>query len=144
MVFRVYPFPQALRVRRVEECLRGQANFGIACSVSGSHTTIIHTKENQHMAHEPVKSVEEKFSIVVEGLKENVNISDLCRRHSISQTSFYKWRDRFLEGGKTALASNGTTSAAIEAEKIKIAELERVIGQQAVEVQVLKKKLKLL
>lgn len=96
------------------------------------------------MAHEPVKSVEEKFSIVVEGLKENVNISDLCRRHSISQTSFYKWRDRFLEGGKTALASNGTTSAAIEAEKIKIAELERVIGQQAVEVQVLKKKLKLL
>ncbi|HEX9657948.1 MAG TPA: transposase [Bacteroidota bacterium] len=55
------------------------------------------------MAREPVKTVEEKFSIVFEGLKENTNIAELCRRHGISQTSFYKWRDKFLEGGKTSL-----------------------------------------
>lgn len=95
------------------------------------------------MPKEPIKTVEEKLSIVLEGLKESTNIAELCRRHGISQTSFYKWRDKFLEGGKTSLASNGSATTATEAEKAKIAELERVIGQQAVEIQVLKKSLKL-
>ena len=93
--------------------------------------------------HDTSRSLEEKLSIVLEGLKENVNISELCRRHGISQATFYKWRDKFLEGGKTALAGNGGASAS-EAEKARIAELERVIGQQAVQIQVLKKNLKLL
>ena len=94
--------------------------------------------------HEPIKSVEEKLAIVLEGLKESANISELCRRHGISQTSFYKWRDKFLEGGKNALVTNGAAAkGSSEADKAKIAELERVIGQQAVEIQVFKKKLKL-
>ena len=89
------------------------------------------------------KSVEEKFSIVLEGLKENVNISDLCRRHGITQTTFYKWRDKFLDGGRASLEGNGGTRSG-DAEKARVAELERVIGKQAVEIQVLKKNLKLL
>ena len=94
--------------------------------------------------HGPIKSVEEKLAIVLEGLKESANISELCRRHGISQTSFYKWRDKFLEGGKNALVTNGAAAkGSSEADKAKIAELERVIGQQAVEIQVFKKKLKL-
>ncbi len=94
---------------------------------------------------EPSKSVEEKLAIILEGLQEAANVSELCRRHGISQASYYKWRDKFLEGGKGALTSNGTASksSAGEADKAKIAELERVIGQQAVEIQVFKKKLKL-
>jgi transposase len=95
------------------------------------------------MAKEPVKTVEEKLMIVLEGLKESTNISELCRRLGISQTSFYKWRDKFLEGGKDSLAVNGSRLSSTEAEKAKIAELERVIGQQAVEIQMLKKNLKL-
>jgi transposase len=93
---------------------------------------------------ESSKSAEEKLAIVLEGLKESTNISDLCRRHGISQTSYYKWRDKFFEGGKGALASNGAAKTSSEADKARIAELERVIGQQAVEIQVFKKKLKLL
>jgi transposase-like protein len=90
--------------------------------------------------HEPTKSVEEKLAIVLEGLKESTNISDLCRQHAISQTTYYNWRDKFFEGGKTALATNGAAArSGNEAEKAKIAELERVIGQQAVEIQVFKK-----
>ena len=94
------------------------------------------------MSKEPAKSPEEKLSIVLEGLSENANVSELCRRHGISQTSYYKWRDKFLEGGKAALTANGLPSGS-EADRAKIAELERVIGQQAVEIQVFKKKLKL-
>lgn len=92
---------------------------------------------------ESAKTVEEKLAIVLEGLKESTNISELCRRHGISQTSYYKWRDKFFEGGKGALASNGSAKTSSEADKARIAELERVIGQQAVEIQVFKKKLKL-
>lgn len=94
------------------------------------------------MPRDSVKSAEEKLSIVLEGLREETNISELCRRHGISQSIYYKWRDKFLEGGKTALVNNGAPAGA-QAEKAKIAELERVIGQQAVEIQVLKKNLRL-
>lgn len=91
--------------------------------------------------HEPTKSVEEKLAIVLEGLKESTNVSELCRQHGITQTTFYNWRDKFFEGGKNALAANGATGRnASDADKAKIAELERVIGQQAVEIQVFKKK----
>ncbi len=95
--------------------------------------------------HEPTKSVEEKLAIVLEGLKESTNISNLCRQHGISQTTYYNWRDRFFEGGKNALVSNGAARRGTsDVDKAKIADLERVIGQQAVEIQVFKKKLKLL
>jgi len=90
------------------------------------------------------KSIEEKLAIVLEGLKESTNITELCRSHGISQATYYNWRDKFFEGGKTALAGNGPGGrGSSDADKAKIAELERVIGQQAVEIQVFKKKLKL-
>lgn len=95
------------------------------------------------MPHESTKSLEEKLVIVLEGMKD-VNVSELCRRHGISQTSYYKWRDKFLDGGKAALANGTTAHPAAEADKARTAELERVIGRQAVEIQVLKKNLKLL
>ena len=95
------------------------------------------------MPKESLKSVEEKLAIILEGLKENTNISELCRRHGITQTSYYNWRDKFLDGGKSSLANNGSRSSISDAEKAKVAELERVIGQQAVEIQVLKKSLRL-
>jgi transposase len=133
--------PQALCGGGVPGGAERKRDLEISCLV-----LIIRTKpkENQNMPRkEPIKTLEEKLSIILEGLKENVNISDLCRRHGISQASFYKWRDKFLEGGKTALAGNGGTGAS-EVERARIAELERVIGQQAVQIQVLKKNLKLL
>jgi transposase len=46
------------------------------------------------------KSIEEKLAIDPEGLKESTNIAELCRRHGISQATYYNWRDKFFEGGK--------------------------------------------
>lgn len=92
------------------------------------------------MPKEPIKTMKEKLSTVLEGLKESTNIAELCRRHGISQTSFYKWRDKFLEGGKSLPGRfTGAGTTATEAEKAKIVQLKRVIGQQAAEIQVLKK-----
>ena len=45
-------------------------------------------------------TAEEKLAIVMESLKEKRSVADICREHKISQTLYYRWRDRFLEVGK--------------------------------------------
>ena len=53
---------------------------------------------------------EEKMAIVLEGLKNEGTITDICRRHTISQSQYYKWRDRFLEIGKQGLSSGNVNN----------------------------------
>lgn len=79
---------------------------------------------------------EEKLAIVMEGLKEKKSVAEICREHQISQTLYYKWRDRFLEGGKKALANGSCDSNAYKAE---IEKLQKIIGKQAVQIEILKK-----
>ncbi len=94
------------------------------------------------MPKKTTRSIEEKLSIVLEGLKEQSNVSEICRKHGISQSLYYKWRDKFLEGGKKAL--NGFRDpSSNKAGEAKIEELEKVIGRQTVLIEVLKKNLKL-
>ncbi len=85
---------------------------------------------------------EERLALILESFKNEQSIADLCRRHGISQTTFYKWRDKFREGGKNALLANGNP-APDQAAQAKIQELEQVIGRQTVEIQILKKNLHL-
>ena len=47
-------------------------------------------------------SSQEKFRIVLEGLSGQIDISDLCKKHKISQTLFCRWRDHFLQCGHQA------------------------------------------
>ncbi|WP_268766434.1 transposase [Kosmotoga arenicorallina] len=54
-------------------------------------------------------STEEKMAIILEGLRREKNVSQICREHGISQAQYYKWRDRFLEGAKEGL-ENGKKS----------------------------------
>lgn len=49
-------------------------------------------------------AADEKLAMVMEGLKEKKSVADICREHKVSQTLYYKWRDKFLEGGRKALA----------------------------------------
>jgi transposase len=46
---------------------------------------------------------EEKIRIVLEGLRGQVPISELCRRESISAATYYKWSKDFLDAGKNGL-----------------------------------------
>ncbi|GAG27387.1 unnamed protein product, partial [marine sediment metagenome] len=41
-------------------------------------------------------SAEYKMSIILQGIKEEMSVAELCRNHSISQSQFYKWRSLFL------------------------------------------------
>jgi len=50
---------------------------------------------------------EEKIRIVLEGLKGEDSISEICRREGIASSVYYKWSKAFLEAGKRRL--NGDT-----------------------------------
>ena len=46
---------------------------------------------------------EEKIRIVLEGLRGEIPISELCRKEGISAATYYKWSKDFLEAGKNGL-----------------------------------------
>ena len=48
-------------------------------------------------------SAEEKIRIVLEGLKGEASIAELCRREGISPNLYYRWSKDFLEAGKKRL-----------------------------------------
>src|SRR5260221_12024484 len=48
-------------------------------------------------------SAEEKIRIVLEGLRGEENISELCRREGIAASMYYGWSKEFLEAGKGRL-----------------------------------------
>jgi len=46
---------------------------------------------------------EDKIRIVLEGLRGQIPISDLCRREGLSAATYYKWSKDFLDAGKNGL-----------------------------------------
>ena len=56
-------------------------------------------------------SPEEKVRIVLEGLRGEQSISDLCRREGIASNLYYRWSKDFLEAGKKQLAGDTVASA---------------------------------
>jgi len=75
------------------------------------------------------RSIEEKLSIVLEGIKNETSVSEICRKHSISQSLYYKWRDKFIEGGKQAL-QNGLGQKMTDQYMSKVSELEPESGKK--------------
>jgi transposase len=51
-------------------------------------------------------SAEEKIRIVVEGLRGEQTIAELCRREGIAESLYYSWSKEFMEAGKARLAGN--------------------------------------
>ena len=47
-------------------------------------------------------SAEEKIRIVLEGLRGEESIAELCRREGIATSMYYGWSKEFLEAGKNA------------------------------------------
>jgi transposase len=61
-------------------------------------------------------TAQRKIEIVLAGLRGDRTVKDVCREHEISETLYYSWRDKLLEGGREALAGkderNGERSCA--------------------------------
>ncbi len=56
-------------------------------------------------------SSEEKIRTVLEGLKGEVSISELCRREGIVSNLYYRWSKDFLEAGKKRLSGDTAREA---------------------------------
>ena len=56
-------------------------------------------------------TAEQKILIVMEALRAETSIAELCRKYSISQSQFYKWNKEFLEAGKKRLSGDITREA---------------------------------
>jgi len=56
-------------------------------------------------------SSEEKIRIVLEGLKGEASIAEICRREGIASNLYYRWSKDFLEAGKKRLAGDTAREA---------------------------------
>jgi transposase len=62
-------------------------------------------------------SAEEKIRIVLEGLRGESSIAELCRKENINQNLYYRWSKEFLEAGKKRLA--GDTAREANSDEVK-------------------------
>lgn len=89
-------------------------------------------------------SAEEKLRIVLEGLRGEASIAELCRREGIHQNMYYKWSKDFLEAGKQRLAGDTTREADREEVKEMRSEneqLKALVAELTLKNRVLKKSL---
>jgi len=56
-------------------------------------------------------SADEKIRIVVEGLRGEASISEICRQEGIASSVYYKWSKAFLEAGKNGLTRDTLRNA---------------------------------
>ena len=90
-------------------------------------------------------SAEEKIRIILEGLRGEESISDLCRREGIHPSIYYKWSKTFLEAGKQRLTGDTVREAGSEEVseiRTENEELKQVVAEQALRIRKLKKTLK--
>ena len=62
-------------------------------------------------------SAEDKIRIVLDGLRGEYSIAELCRKEGIAQSLFYTWSKEFMEAGKRRLA--GDTARAATTDEVK-------------------------
>ena len=67
---------------------------------SGPHDTAEKYVKNIRRKTRRKFSSEEKIRVVLEGLRGEYSIAELCRREGIAQSLYYTWSKEFLEAGK--------------------------------------------
>ena len=83
------------------------------------------------------RSAEEKFAIVIEGLKSG-NIAETCRNHQIAATLYYRWKDEAEKAAVAALAGRNSAHKPDEEPRKRIRELERSLGKAHIQIDILK------
>src|SRR6202521_6173682 len=87
-------------------------------------------------------SAEEKIRIVLDGLRGEHSIAELCRREGIAEGLYYSWSKEFLHAARRRFA--GDTARAATSDEVKdlrrqAQELKEVVAEQALELRLLKK-----
>jgi transposase len=87
-------------------------------------------------------SSEEKIRIVLEGLRGEESVAELCRKEGINANIYYRWSKDFLEAGKKRLSGDTVreaTSDEVNDLRRQSAELKETLAEVVMENRVLKK-----
>ena len=87
-------------------------------------------------------SAEEKIRIVLEGLRGEDSIAELCRKEGINQNLYYRWSKEFLEAGKKRLAGDTAreaTSDEVKSLRSESLQLKEMLAEVMIENRLLKK-----
>ena len=87
-------------------------------------------------------SAEDKIRIVLEGLRGEESIAELCRREGIAASQYYGWSKEFLEAGKRRLAGDtarAATSGEVKDLRREASALKEVVADLTLENRLLKK-----
>jgi len=87
-------------------------------------------------------SAEDKIRIVLDGLRGESSIAELCRREGIAESLYYSWSKEFLGAGKRRLAGDterAATSPEVKELRRETRDLKEVVAEQALELRLLKK-----
>ena len=87
-------------------------------------------------------SAEEKIRVVLEGLRGEDSIAELCRREGINSNVYYRWSKEFLEAGKKRLpgdTAREATSDEVKDLRAESAALKEALAEQVMENRLLKK-----
>src|ERR1700724_3056948 len=87
-------------------------------------------------------SAEDKIRIVLDGLRGEDSIAELCRREGIAQNLYYRWSKEFLEAGKKRLAGDmarAATSDEVKDLRREAGALKEVVAELMLENRLLKK-----
>ena len=87
-------------------------------------------------------SAEEKIRIVIDGLRGEESVAELCRREGINPNVYYRWSKEFLEAGKKRLAGDTAREATTDEVKRLRAEstaLKETLAELLMENRLLKK-----
>ena len=77
-------------------------------------------------------SSEDKIRIVLEGLRGETSISDICRKEGIAASVYYKWSKEFLEAGKNGLTRStirDATTDQVKRLKDENADLKKAVAE---------------
>ena len=89
-------------------------------------------------------SADEKIRIVLEGLRGEQSISEICRREGIAASIYYKWSKAFLEAGKNGLTRDTLRDAGsdeVKRLKDESNDLKKALAESMLEVIKYKKSL---
>ena len=89
-------------------------------------------------------SADEKIRIVLEGLRGEIPITELCRQQGIQPSIYYKWSKAFLDAGKNGLTRDtqrDATSREVRRLKEENDALKRAVAEMVLDNQRLKKSL---
>ena len=87
-------------------------------------------------------SAEEKIKIVIEGLRGESSIAELCRREGINANLYYSWSKDFLEAGKKRLSGDIAREAnttEVQHLKSENTDLKQLVAELSLENRMLKK-----